>query len=356
MCMERGFHAIWFQLSALAACPLHGCLLQEHCVHCGAELGPYRFTQQLFSNPYGCAECGAPFSGKPCNYRNQLEFFREAGAVDEAFAPLDQWLARVSSSLLFLDLPNRACRSVEFSHIKVRILDGVIRRIAAPPCSYVLTEVRDVVLRSWEVQLANPRKNELLSKYGVTLWSGRATYQVLVRKITRYVAIRAAARQPSDSLAFGEHDQASLVGWRTESLALVMLRCAFEEPHYLAWNAPLRGIRLRHGILGDVAEASMLGSVLTRAACRALVVATFLGLCDLAKQHVANGYLCRADLNNRPGDVVVLAGCVSEGAQCGAVALPADRIIDVLLPATSADTLMKVLSKINKVFSMMGEV
>ena len=100
----------------------------------------------------------------------------------------------------------------------------------------------------------------------------------------------------------------------------------------------------------------MLGSVLTRAACRALVVATFLGLCDLAKQHVANGYLCRADLNNRPGDVVVLAGCVSEGAQCGAVALPADRIIDVLLPSTSADTLMKVLSKINKVFSMMGEV
>lgn len=352
--MKRGFHAIWFQLSALAACPLHGCSLLEHCAHCGAGLGPYRFTRQLFSDPYACSECGSPFSGNPCDYRAQVEFFREAEDVDDAFEPLEQWLASASSSLLFLDLPNRGRKSVDSSLIKIRTLDGVIRRIAAPPRSYVLTEVRDVALRSWEVRLTNSRQHQLLSKYGVSLWGGRATYQALVRRITRYVAMRTGTQQVADSLVFEERDRASLFGWCPESLALVMLRCAFEEPHFLAWNAPLRGIRLRHGMLGNVSEASMLGNVLTRAACRAVVVATFLGLCDLAEQHVANGYLCRADLNNRPGHMVVLAGCVSDGVQCGVVALPADRMIDVLLPATGADTLMRVLSKINKVFSMMG--
>lgn len=353
-CIARGFHAIWFQLSALAACPLHGCALEERCAHCGAAMGPYRYTKQLFSDPYICVNCDASFFGSPCSYREQIEFFRQADAVDAAFVPLQQWLLRASSAMLLFDLPNRARGNVDLACSKIRTLDGVIRRIAPYPPGYALTEVPGVMLRCWEVQLANPQRSQFPSKRGLSLWGGRSAYQAVVRQITRHVAMQADAQSVPDRLAFGEHDRVSLSGWCPQKLALVMLRCVFEEPNYLAWNAPLQGVRLRHGVFGSVFEASMLGNVLTHAACRALVVATFLGLYDLAKQHITNGYLCRTDLNCRPGDLVLLVGCTSSGTQRGAVALPADRLVDALLPATSHDAFMEVVSKINKVFSSVG--
>ena len=351
VCMCRGFHSIWFQLSALAACPLHGCPLQDRCVNCGAVPGLYRVTKRLFSNPYICADCGVPFSGTRCNLREQTEFFRQSEAVDAVFAPLRHWLLYAAPQLLFLDVPNRKRRHTCFSTIKARTLAGAIRLITPYPRMYALTDGQAVTLRSWDIRLARPRRCEVPIKRELLSWGAvRMAYLATIRLLTRLVSKRAPATGAPGYLEFDGQDMAALSGWRTERLALIMLRRSFEEPYFLSWNAPLQGIVLR-----DYAFApAMIGNSRLRVACRAFVVAAFRGIYDLSKQYIADGYLRRPDFICSPDDLAVLAGCVSDGIQHGVIVLPADILVDSFFPRSGNATSIATISRINETLSIIG--
>ncbi|EOH6072769.1 hypothetical protein ACMAVI_001856 [Burkholderia cenocepacia] len=253
-------------------------------------------------------------------------------------------MSRATQSLLFLDAPNRQRRSADILPIKARVLDGAIRNVEPYPDKYVLTSVPEVTLRSWRIHLVNQRRNDFPARYGWATWGGRVAYQSGVRRLIRDVTVQAKVDGVPSTLIFDQRDRASLSGWCAERLAIILLRCGFEEPYFLSWDAPLRGIILRQSVF----ESALIEQTLSRSACRALVAAAFLGLRAQLRQHLANGYLCRSDLAYRPGDVAALAGCVSDGTQFGIVAVPAGRVADVLLPASNPDALMAVMARINK--------
>ena len=274
VCIGFGFHSIWFQLSALAACPIHECPLTERCQVCAEALGPYKVSRALFLKPYHCAACGKPFAGHLRSLRERLEFFRCSEKVSQAFEPLARWYSRATRELLFLDIPNRGLRNPETLGFRCQILDGAIRQFLPHPRMYVMTGSFPVRLHSWSTRIAHDAPaGEFPSRYG--LLSGgaaRSAYQATTRSLMRFVARHPSGESGSKRLAFEKNGVAALDDWHSVRLALIILRYIFEEPFFLYYDAPIRGAVLRSSIFG----AAIVENRLLRVACRALVLATFL--------------------------------------------------------------------------------
>ena len=349
VCIGFGFHSIWFQLSALAACPIHGCSLIQQCEACSVAL-PYRVSRELFRKPYHCPHCSTPFADHQRCVRERLEFFRRTEEVERVFAPLAQWYGRATRELVFLDMSNRRFRNNDVSQFKARILDGAIRQLVPCPRIYMLSERPPVHFRSWSIRLAHSASmDELPSRYG--LLSGgtaRSVYQATTRSLARLVMQEAPGHQMCKELKFNNGDVASLSGWRPGRLALVIMRCLFEEPYFLVCEAPIRGAVLRSSIFAP----AIVGNCLLRITCRALVLSTFLAARELADGYVARGFILRRDLSALPDDLVVLVGNVSAGLLDGVVAFPETSLTDAVTYGTAdASGFAATVRRLNASFS-----
>ena len=348
VCIGFGFHSIWFQLSALAACPIHGCSLIQQCEACGVAL-PYRVSREIFRKPYHCPYCSTPFADHQRCLRERLEFFRRTEEVERVFAPLAQWYARATRELVFLDMSNRRLQKNDVSQFKARILDGAIRELVPCPRMYALSERPPVHFRSWSIRLARSASaDELPSRYG--LLSGgtaRSVYQATTRSLARLVMQEAPERRMCEELKFDNGDVASLSGWRPGRLAFVITRCLFEEPYFLVCEAPIRGAVLRNSIFAP----AIVRNCLLRVSCRALVLSTFLAARELAGGYVARGFILRRDLSALPDDFLVLAGNVSAGLLDGVVAFPETSLTDAVACGTAdASALFASVGRLNAVF------
>lgn len=349
VCIGFGFHSVWFQLSALAACPIHGCSLIQQCEACRVAL-PYSVSKELFRKPYHCPYCGTPFADQQRSLRERLDFFRRTEQVERVFAPLTQWYGRATRDLVFLDLSNRRFRNNIASEIKTKVLGGAIRELVPYPGVYALSDQPPVHMRSWTMRLAHSAlTDELPSKYG--LLSGgtaRSVYQATTRSLAHLVLREASGRRMCGELKFGNGGVASLSGWGPERLALVITRCIFEEPYFLACEAPIRGAVLRSSIFAP----AIVRNCLLRVACRALVLSTFFAACELAGGYVARGFVLRQDLSASPDDLSVLVGNVSEGVLDGVVVFPETRLTDAVVCGTAdASGLSARITRLNASFS-----
>ena len=350
VCIGFGFHSIWFQLSALAACPMHGCALIQQCEGCGVAPGPYRVSKALFQKPYHCVSCGTPFAGHQRCLRERLDFFRQTEEVERVFAPLAQWYGRAVRELVFLDASNRRLRNNDVPEFKARMLDGAIRELVPFPHKYALSTRPPVHLRSWSRRLAcGASRNDLPSRYGL-LSTGTvlSVYQSTTRSLARLVMQQAPGDRMCEKLEFYNGDVASLDGWRSVRLALVIMRCVFEEPYFLVCDAPIRGAVLRCSIFGP----ALIGNCLLRVTCRALVLATFLAAHELADRYIARGFIFRRDLAALPDEFVLLVGNVSAGVQDGVVALPETTLTEMVACGTADSTALAAsVGRLNDAFS-----
>ena len=62
-CMDRGFHAVLFQLEMMTHCPIHGRKLVTRCPHCKEPI-PYRLQRRTFAHPYACPHCKVPLAAE----------------------------------------------------------------------------------------------------------------------------------------------------------------------------------------------------------------------------------------------------------------------------------------------------
>lgn len=96
-CLQSGYHARYFQIAALALCPIHGAGLRDTCPACHAPTPFYGICRELLSTPYCCWKCGAYFAGKRATIQC---FFHPEVAADkfrEIWQPLDKWIERLEA-------------------------------------------------------------------------------------------------------------------------------------------------------------------------------------------------------------------------------------------------------------------
>jgi hypothetical protein len=55
-CLSSRYHGIVHKLERVGRCPVHGCVLEVACCHCG-ERAPYRLNALLLGGPYRCGSC-----------------------------------------------------------------------------------------------------------------------------------------------------------------------------------------------------------------------------------------------------------------------------------------------------------
>ncbi|MDB0543488.1 hypothetical protein LBW62_19855 [Ralstonia solanacearum] len=100
-CLERGFHAAWFQWQFIERCPVHGSRLRGGCRKCAAVI-PYALDSSMAMHPLSCAQCGTswvPVLNRP------------AGRC----VPAKGWLARV------------------FRRWQIHVVDAMMSVTATPP-------------------------------------------------------------------------------------------------------------------------------------------------------------------------------------------------------------------------------
>lgn len=96
-CLQSGYHARYFQIAALASCPIHRAGLRDTCPACHAPTPFYGICQELFRTPYCCWKCGAYYAGKGATIQR---FFHPEMATDklrEVWQPLDEWIERLEA-------------------------------------------------------------------------------------------------------------------------------------------------------------------------------------------------------------------------------------------------------------------
>jgi len=96
-CLQSGYHARYFQIAALASCPIHKVDLRDTCPVCRSPTPFYGICQELLRTPYCCWKCGAYYAGKTVTIQR---FFQPEVANDklrEVWQPLDEWIARLGA-------------------------------------------------------------------------------------------------------------------------------------------------------------------------------------------------------------------------------------------------------------------
>lgn len=94
-CLQFGYHARYFQIMALAACPIHRVPLLDSCPSCGAATPFYGVCNQLLERIYCCAHCNAFFVGKPVSIRTFFEPTVASEKLQVIWQPLDDWINEI---------------------------------------------------------------------------------------------------------------------------------------------------------------------------------------------------------------------------------------------------------------------
>jgi hypothetical protein len=330
ICLGLGFHSIWFQLKALPQCPIHGCRIESRCMACGVKLPPYRLTNCGRAPAYHCVACKAAIAGAPLVADDVTEFFEQRKCVEDALAPLKRWFHRAQCRLAILDehlRPKRTGRLVE--GYRQRLLAGAVEVLAPYPARCASGLEHPVQLCSWRVQLARPASFGLPTRYGfLSAGMAQRVYQATLRALIQYASNLPQSADVPDRLVFCGDRSAELAGWQAERLALILLRCAFEQSQILDWKQDVAGAALRESAL----IAAISSNTLLRVTCRALIVAAYLGFCWLARYHICNGSLSREDLATAPDELFVSGRAEVGGLEYGVAIVPRHTLPESLFP------------------------
>jgi hypothetical protein len=319
LCMQGGFHAIWFQLSALQVCPFHGCPLKDRCCVCGIPLGQYGSAGELFERPLHCNHCQSPFAGAPVGLSDSLDIWQIREAIDASFDPYAQWLEFAHERLIGLDEASAQRTGQSLGPHAIRLLQSAVHDIAPYPRGCESREGRSVGYVGWRLVGKGSHAMPFPSKYRY-LSAGRAldVYRATIRTLFRNVEVRDRSTLPL-RLKFEGDRSSELVEWNPSQLALVLLRCAFELPCVLDVAAGIDGIGIREAVFA----AALVGNRLQRSSCRALIVATYGMLVVRAREYIARGYMSRTHLVASPRELIVFAAVSDAGTHAGMAVIPA---------------------------------
>jgi hypothetical protein len=105
-CLRFGYHARYFQILALATCPIHEAPLLDKCPSCGAVTPFYGVCNEMFGRTYCCLHCNAYFAGEQISIRTFFEPTVTSEQLIDIWRPLDDWIRAVDE----LDLGFAALR------------------------------------------------------------------------------------------------------------------------------------------------------------------------------------------------------------------------------------------------------
>lgn len=131
-CLDSGYHARYFQIQALANCPVHQQKLWDTCRSCGEPTPFYGLCLELFEGIYRCPHCNASFAHQPISIRRFFEPEIDSARLQEIWRPLDEWIATLDClSLDFASLrgwivayagENQAERQIDALHVVGSVL------------------------------------------------------------------------------------------------------------------------------------------------------------------------------------------------------------------------------------------
>lgn len=331
LCLQGGFHAIWFQLHELTTCPVHAVSLVDRCQSCLAFRAPYRVGSELLQTPFQCYRCGEPLAGSPILGSDFEEFEHLRSRLDVALTPLERWSADANQRLAFLNEAARKSARPEYASNRYRVLLGALRQIAPVPQSATYAgrtgdlartenaeHVRpSVLLLAWRTRLS-PRGSPIQTdrwrnSAGV---SGLGVYKAVLRSLIE-IARREKRAGAEPRLEFDGDRCTNLRSWHARELALQSLRCMYELPWPQHWEV-LDRISLR----GDVLNAAYAGSRFQRSVGRAMIIACYGALHALAQDHLARDALSRSELARAAEWVLLKCALVYEGESIGVVVMP----------------------------------
>lgn len=287
---------------------------------CGVTVGPYHLRATGSMLAFRCGVCKAPIAGAAMVSDDIDDFFGQRQCIDEAFRPLARWSRRAQTRLAILEVRGKP-RSVSYltEQYRLELMAGAVGALSRYPAMCATAFQSPVQLWSWRIRLARPPGYDLPSRY--RLLSGgmvQRVYQATLRALVRHASTFPQVVGVPDSLVFCGDRSTDLTGWRAERLALILLRSAFEQRQVLSWTFEVGGATLRDSVFA----AAISGNTILRVACRALVIAAYLGFCRLARHYIADGFLCRTDLCTAPDDLFIHGRAEVAGVEYGLVVLP----------------------------------
>lgn len=93
-CMRHGYHSPIYQVDLIERCPLHDCMLNDMCPHCGKPTPYFELTPKLLKNPMGCIWCGTHWVDAGSALWSETQDFH--AQVGIALAPLYGWIESLS--------------------------------------------------------------------------------------------------------------------------------------------------------------------------------------------------------------------------------------------------------------------
>lgn len=294
VCMASGFHCIWFQFVAMHACPLHGCLLTDRCQHCDAPVGEYRFCARLFNKPFRCSHCGEFFCGEQFRCGDEDDVRWHGALVERAFSPVYAWFNDSIRKLPFLDaIASRWASDIPvLQRLQEQIVAGAMENCHPLPSGLKWDIAVPVDMLAWRQQSVGPLRyfGDMPSRYGYLCY-GRPlqVYRAVLRTLSRFVcshegflgAVGPRGDSPSET---GTRRLGNL------QLAHLLLRRAFERSAGYAGGPDFHGVVLYE----DAFTTALVGDVLERLACRAVLLSAFSVLVGLAPRLSASGELDKA--------------------------------------------------------------
>ena len=89
-CAALGFQSVLCQLEGLTHCPVHGDVIADCCLACGASTPRYAITREAFEVPMTCRSCGRPYA----DCWHEAQRFSGWSTPDgvQAYDAIGQWL------------------------------------------------------------------------------------------------------------------------------------------------------------------------------------------------------------------------------------------------------------------------
>jgi hypothetical protein len=311
ICSHSGYHTFWFQLPFLNVCPLHNVPLIERCANCGSRMARYAFSRDLFRPAWGCPCCHQPMAGMWPDLREYVDLRRHASELNEAFAPLEEWLLSVKKRGVSLNEVQECCGDER----SMKLADAVCS-VLAPPFVCSLASTCRIHILTWYLKL-RPRRPPRRKEYHVTrsLWlaqfawdnrgrppaggfngRGQATatrvYYATCRRIQRWLIDRHARLNLNTDLnAVPVVEGKSILtrGWDRCELAYVLFRWWIEGAWYEngAVFSPInRKIALR-----KIPSCACVGNRVLRLPCRAAYVAAYARVVAMLQFSTEDGRL-----------------------------------------------------------------
>ena len=343
LCMQGGFHAIWFQLAALQICPLHGCSLEETCTVCATPLGPYQLVASHFHQPGSCDVCGQPFAGAPFRQCDQLDFYSQRDAVERAFAPFFDWLQLAHRRLVFLHEATMTGGDGEDSEDRRLILKSAVQTLVPYPVGCMPTACPPVRFQLWQSRPPGQRQAMPSRKGYMSGHAAAQPYLATVRRLSCLIWAQDLRNRSARHLQFEGDRSRSLAGWSDSQLALLLLRCAFENMSVLDTSSPLDGV----GLMRTALLPAVVGHALRPGACRAVIIATYAMLVLRARRYLAQGHLSRAQLVTSAESEILWSTCVAPPRLYGVSVMPALPILDTWHQRYCCDPQSPLLDYIN---------